>query len=91
MNYGIVTTNRFEKALKKCIRRGKDMGKIKAAISCLAENGELPASYRPHKLAGDYAGCWECHIEPDWLMVWRQNDIELTLLFLDTGNHSDLF
>lgn len=47
--------------------------------------------YRPHKLVNQKVETWECHIEPDWLMTWEQNDMELTLLFLQTGTHSDLF
>ena len=43
------------------------------------------------KLSGDYTDCWECHIKSDWLLVWKQNDDELTLLFTNTGTHSDLF
>ena len=67
------------------------MSLIQAAIGILAEKGSLPAQYRPHLLSGKYNGQWECHIEPDWLMVWEQNDKELNLLFLYTGSHSDLF
>ena len=51
----------------------------------------LPPKYRPHKLSGNYSNCWECHIKEDWLLVWLQNDNELTLLFINTGTHSDLF
>ena len=54
-------------------------------------NGSLPAKYHPHKLSGDMDGIWECHIQPDWLMTWEQNDTQLTLLFLRTGTHADLF
>ncbi len=57
----------------------------------MAETGELPEEYRPHKLVGKYSGKWECHIEPDWLLVWDKNDSELILLLLDTGTHSDIF
>ena len=46
---------------------------------------------KPHKLSGDYVGCWECHIKPDWLLVWEQNDTELVLLMTNTGPHSDIF
>ena len=60
-------------------------------ISLLMQTGTLPERYRPHKLSGKLQGVWECHIEPDWLMTWEQNDMELTLLFLQTGTHSDLF
>ena len=91
MSYKINTTRQFEKSLKKCIKRGLDKDKLVVAIRLLAESGKLPSQYRSHKLLGKYMGCWECHIEPDWLLVWRQNDAQLTLLFLDTGSHSDLF
>ncbi|MEZ3551802.1 MAG: type II toxin-antitoxin system YafQ family toxin [Muribaculaceae bacterium] len=91
MSYKIFTSRKFDKAYKKCIRRGLDMSKFENVVSILRECGRLPAIYRPHKLSGDYDGCWECHIQSDWLLVWEQNDTELTLLFIDTGSHSDLF
>ncbi len=89
--YSIYFTNRFKKDLKLCQKRGLDLSHIQEAISILAETGSLPTQYRPHMLNGKYCGQWECHIEPDWLMVWEQNDKELNLLFLYTGTHSDLF
>jgi len=61
------------------------------AIALLRTMGSLPIQYRPHKLSDKFQGVWVCHIEPDWLMTWEQNDTELTLLFLQTGTHSDLF
>ncbi len=64
---------------------------ISDAIRLLATNGSLPAQYRPRKLSGNLDGVWECHIQPDWLMMWEQNDSQLTLLFLRTGTLSDLF
>lgn len=84
-------TKRFEKDLKRCLKRGLNILLIQEAIVLLAETGTLPTKYRPHKLSGQFDGCWECHIQPDWLMTWKQNDTELTLLFLQTGTHSDLF
>lgn len=91
MKYSIETTNRFNKAIKRCVKRGLDMGKFKDVVVLLESTGTLPRKYRPHKLVGKFAGAWECHIEPDWLLVWEQNDTTLTLLFIDTGTHSDLF
>lgn len=91
MKYKVSTTKRFDKALKKCIKRGLDMSKLKTIILILEESGCLPSIYRPHKLVGKYVGLWECHISPDWLLIWDQNDEELTLLFIDTGSHSDVF
>ncbi|MBR4129636.1 MAG: type II toxin-antitoxin system YafQ family toxin [Bacteroidaceae bacterium] len=89
--YSITYTKRFDKDLKRCLKRGLKLQLILEAIQLLAATGTLPAQYRPHKLSGNLQGQWECHIQPDWLMTWQQNDNELTLLFLQTGTHSDLF
>jgi mRNA interferase YafQ len=89
--YSIDYTKRFKKDLKRCQKRGLDLQLIHDAIALLRTSGSLPAKYRPHKLSGNLDGQWECHIEPDWLMTWEQNEMELTLLFLQTGTHSDLF
>ena len=89
--YSIVYTNQFKKSLKRCVKRGLDVSLLTAAVNILQEKGSLPASYGPHRLKGQYAGCRECHLEPDWLLVWRQNDTILELVFVDTGTHSDLF
>ena len=91
MAYTIKISNRFKKQFRLCVKRGLDMNLINEAMRLLAANGSLPAQYRPHQLSGKFKGVWECHIQPDWLMTWQQNDMELTLLFLQTGTHSDLF
>lgn len=67
------------------------MDKFKEVVCLLVESGSLPAKYKPHKLSGKYHGYWECHIQPNWLLVWEQNDNELRLILIDTGTHSDLF
>ena len=90
MRYKVVSSTRFEKDLKRCVRRGLNMRLIYEAIHILEEEGSLPLRYRPHKLKADKRGIWECHIQPDWLMTWEQDDMQLTLLFLQTGTHSDL-
>lgn len=89
--YQIDYSNRFNKDLKRCMKRGLNLKLIKDAIDLLAENGKLPQQYRPHKLVNHRREIWECHIQPDWLMTWEQNDNQLTLLFLQTGTHADLF
>ena len=91
MKYSIDFTNRFKKSLRKGVKRGLDPSLIEKAVDELAREGKLPASYKPHKLHGNLEGIWECHISPDWLMLWDQDDEKLTLLLLDTGPHSDLF
>lgn len=73
------------------MKRGLDEEKFRKVVSILVEEGRLPQQYRPHKLTGKYSGLWECHIQPDWLLVWQQNDEELILILVDTGTHSDLF
>lgn len=85
MAYTVKISNRFRKQFRLCVKRGLDMNLINEAMRLLAANGSLPAKYRPHKLSGKFQGVWE------WLMTWEQNDTELTLLFLQTGTHSDLF
>ena len=89
--YSIEYTHQFKKDFRKCVKRGLDIEAIKTAIRILSETGTLPKEYLPHRLKGDYKGQWECHIEPNWLMTWEQHDQELTLLFLETGIHADLF
>lgn len=91
MNYEISFSNQFKRSYKKCIKRGLDKNLLETVITLLAQEGILPKQYKPHKLKGVYAGCWECHISPDWLLIWQQNDFELTLLLVDTGSHADLF
>ena len=60
-------------------------------VTLLAETGTLPSRYRPHKLTGDWQGFWECHIQPNWLLIWEQHEKELILILTDTGTHSVLF
>ena len=91
MKYKIIPSKRFEKDMKRCQKRGYDMQLIKDAILLLAETGTLPSEYKPHLLHGDRKGQWECHIQPDWLLIWEQHDQELILVMLNTGTHSDLF
>lgn len=89
--YEVRMTKTFRKDIERCRKRGYDMELLKTAIRLLESDGMLPAVYRPHKLSGLYGGCWKCHLKPDWLLIWEQNDTELILLFTGTGTHSDLF
>ena len=97
--YKFGTTKRFDKALKLCKKRGYPIEELRKAIAILVENGSLPSEYKPHILHGNHEGEWEAHhegeweahIKPNWLLVWEQNDDELTLLMLTTGTHSDVF
>ena len=77
--------------MKLCERRGYDMEQLRTAIRILSTKGKLPAEYLPHVLYGDRKGQWECHIQPDWFLIWEQHDQELILIMINTGTHSDLF
>lgn len=91
MSYTIERTNQFKRSFKRCLKRGLDISKFEAVLRILSKEGSLPLKYRPHKLSGNYEGCWECHITSDWLLVWRQNDTVMQLLLIDTGSHADIF
>ena len=91
MMYEILFSNQFKRSYKKCIKRGYNKALFEEVVTLLAESGTLPLRYKAHKLTGEWNGFWECHIQPDWLLVWEQHDEELIMLMLDTGTHSDLF
>jgi mRNA interferase YafQ len=82
-------SNQFKKDLKRALKRGRDSSKIKAVIESLLEGEMLPPKFRDHKLTGDYVHHRECHIEPDWLLIYVILDGVLRLE--RTGSHSDLF
>lgn len=89
--YSVIYTGQFRRSFKKCVKRGLDIKRFTKALDILQAEGCLPEEYRSHKLSGKYAECWECHLEPDWLLIWRQNNLALELILIDTGSHSDLF
>lgn len=91
MNYRLCTTKRFDKDYKRCMKRHYPMKKLHEALRLLTQNGCLPSSYKPHILKGNHAGEWEAHLAPDWLLTWRQDNGQLTLLMISTGTHSDIF
>ena len=67
------------------------MDELWTVLDILLNNGTLPDIYKPHKLSGNRKGQWKCHIQPDWLLIWQQDDKELVMLMMNTGTHSDLF
>lgn len=89
--YRPVTTNRFDKDLKRAIKRGKDLTKIKSIMLSLAAGEILPEKYKDHALIGNYAKRRECHIEPDWLLIYKLDADDMVIIFERTGTHSDLF
>jgi len=82
-------TSQFKKDVKQMGKRGKKFEDFKEVISRIAEGDTLEAKYRDHRLTGQYKGSRECHIEPDWLLVYELTKTELILV--RTGTHSDLF
>ena len=72
-------------------KRGKDLEKLKYVVNELAAQRPLDEKYRDHELTGNYRNFRECHIEPDWLLIYRIEKGELTLALVRTGTHSDLF
>lgn len=82
-------TSRYTKSLNRCHKRGKKMQKLAAIIDMLQLDIPLPVHNKDHQLKGNYNGCRECHIEPDWLLIYRIDGEALILE--DTGSHSDLF
>ncbi len=89
--YEIVTSNRFKKDLKVALKRGYKLDKLKTVIDCLASGQPLAEKYKDHVLTGNFEGFRECHISPDWLLVYRIEEDDLLLYLLRTGTHSDLF
>jgi len=89
--YRIAQTSRFKKDLKAIIKRGYNISLMGTVVDMLAEGKELPEKYRDHNLTGNYKGCRECHITPDWLLIYEVADEELILYLTRTGSHSDLF
>jgi mRNA interferase YafQ len=83
------TTKRFERDLKRVKKRGKHLGKLWSVVDCLVSNEPLEAKHRAHSLSGEWQSFRECHIEPDWLLIWRE--IEDQIILVRTGSHSDLF
>lgn len=91
MKYDVQFTNQFKKDVKLAKKQGKDLEKLYAVIEALAEGKALEAKYRDHSLSGNYKSCRECHIEPDWLLIYEIIDDVLVLMLNRTGSHSELF
>lgn len=82
-------STKFKKDFKTCVKRRCQMGKLQQVIDTLRIPADLPPKNADHNLTGNYAGYRECHIEPDWLLIYRQSGAELYLY--RTGTHADLF
>ena len=89
--FRLITTNTFEKDVLKCAKRGLSLDLLQKVIKLLENSGSLPQNYKSHILSGKYDGYWECHVKPDWLLIWIKNDLQKTITLIGTGTHSDLF
>lgn len=91
MSYKIIPTGRFQKDLKLAQKRGLDLNLLSEVIKMLANGEPLPPKYKDHQLTGNYGSCRECHIQPDWLLIYQIIETDLILYLTRTGSHSDLF
>ena len=85
----VVYQNQFKKDLKLAIKRGKDISHLKVVIAKIVNEESLLPKNREHKLTGNYKDHWECHIESDWLLIYKVSSTDA--IFIRTGSHSDLF
>ncbi len=89
--YSIYFTSKFERDLKLVKKRGYDISQLEYVIETLELTGKLSPKYLTHKLKGNYSECLECHIKPDWLLIWQQDNETMEIFLIRTGSHSDLF
>ena len=82
-------TSQFKRDVKRMQRQGRDIVRLKSVLASLVAGQELAEEYRDHVLVGQYKGTRECHIEPDWLLIYESAESEIILI--GTGSHSDLF
>lgn len=87
----VMATARFKKDMKLVLKRGLNAQRLWDVVTLLRQQQPLPDQYRDHALTGDYTGFRECHIQPDWLLVYRVQADVLILTLARTGTHSDLF
>lgn len=84
-------TSQFKRDVKRAEKRGKDLGKLRAVLDLLINGGRLPESLKDHPLRGDFAGSRDCHIEPDWVLIYTLTESDSHVRFERSGRHSDLF
>ena len=91
--YGVVSSNKFNKQLKKIIKQGKKLEKLRDVVIKIANGETLDSKYKDHALQDTkyYRNCRECHIEPDWLLIYKIIEDKIILYLVETGSHSDIF
>ena len=91
MKYELIMTGKFRKSLKLAKKRGLDISLVESIVTKLQNDISLEDKYKDHELKGRYQGFRECHIQPDWLLIYLKEENVLTLTLVDTGSHADLF
>ena len=91
MSKQVTWTNQFKKDYKLAMKRGLPIGELDNVIRMLAESDSLPEKYKDHELSGNWKGFRECHVQPNWLLIYYIYDNNLILSLVRTGTHSDLF
>jgi mRNA interferase YafQ len=91
MVYELIKTSRFKAGVKLARKRGLDISLLEDVIEKLRLDQPLEAKHRNHELSGNFKGVWECHIQPDWLLLYLKDNGVLVLTLVDTGTHSDIF
>lgn len=91
MKYEVRFTTQFKKDIKLAKKQGKDLDRLFSVVELLADGKPLDEKYQDHNLIGKYKGCRECHIEPDWVLIYEIDHDVLILLLNRVGSHSDLF
>ena len=89
--YKLRITGECKQNMKRCKRRGLPMDELWMVVGKLLNGEQLEEKYHAHLLTGKRKGQWECHIRPDWLLIWEVHEQEIVLVLLNTGSHSDLF
>ena len=91
MAYELITTTRFRRDVKRASKRNLDLSLLTQAIDLLIKDGQLPETYTPHPLTGNFKGYMDAHLAPDWLLIYQVLEDDKEIILIRTGTHSDLF
>ncbi|MGM9905622.1 type II toxin-antitoxin system YafQ family toxin [Lactobacillus sp.] len=89
--YSVKFTSAYKKSYKRMLKRGYDVSLLDQVVDVLRQGGQLADRYQDHSLKGKFIGFRECHIKPNWLLIYLIENDQLTLTLIDTGSHADLF
>lgn len=89
--FAVVPTSRFKRDLKRVYRQNKNIDKLEVLINLITTRSPLPSKNKDHGLIGNHTGYRECHIEPDWLLIYRIDENKQTVILVRTGSHAELF